>query len=108
MRGTLNIKQVAADAWQIAKAMEAARPPETQPATVSEFMGIPTGELWRYRTMPGESAAGIAMRELKDEGRWREIVEFNSQRFPDMGANDYYPVGTLLTMPPKPKAEVKS
>ena len=52
-----------------------------------------------YTTEPGESTAGIALRELGDERRWREIVALNADRFPDQGPHDYYPVGTVLNMP---------
>lgn len=64
----------------------------------------PTGEAQAddaptYTTEPGESTAGIALRELGDERRWREIVALNADRFPDQGPHDYYPVGTVLNMP---------
>lgn len=52
-----------------------------------------------YVTTPGESVAGIALRQLGDESRWIEIRDLNAQAFPDMGPHDYYPVGTKLVMP---------
>lgn len=52
-----------------------------------------------YSTSPGESVAGIALRQLGDKSRWLEIRDLNAQAFPDMGPNDYYPVGTKLVMP---------
>ncbi|UQY33786.1 DUF2591 domain-containing protein [Pseudomonas fulva] len=52
-----------------------------------------------YTTNPGESVMGIAMRELKDEKRWKEIRDLNAEAHPNMGPHDYYPVGTLLAMP---------
>ncbi|WP_330114117.1 hypothetical protein SA496_15730 [Pseudomonas sp. JS3066] len=52
-----------------------------------------------YTTQPGESLAGIALRQLKDESRWVEIRDLNARPFPDMGPHDYYPVGTVLDMP---------
>ena len=52
-----------------------------------------------YVTTPGESVAGIALRQLGDESRWEEISDLNAHAFPDMGPHDYYPVGTELVMP---------
>lgn len=54
----------------------------------------------QYVTKRGDSVMGIAMRELGDESRWREIVQANSQKFGDlMRSCDYYPVGTVLLLP---------
>ena len=53
----------------------------------------------RYKTQPGESAMGIALRQLGNESRWQEIIDLNSERFPEQGPHDYYPIGTDLTMP---------
>lgn len=55
-----------------------------------------------YTTHPGESVMGIALRQLKDEKRWPEICDLNADRFPGMGPHDYYPPGTVLTMPTHP------
>lgn len=52
-----------------------------------------------YTTTPGEAVAGIALRQLKDESRWVEIRDLNAHAFPDIGPNDYYPVGTVLRLP---------
>lgn len=52
-----------------------------------------------YKTQPGDSVAGIALRQLKDESRWKEIADLNSERHPDMLPPDYYPVGTTLILP---------
>lgn len=52
-----------------------------------------------YKTKPGDSVMGIALRQLKDESRWVEIRDLNAQAFPDIGPHDYYPVGTLLKLP---------
>lgn len=52
-----------------------------------------------YTTQPGEAVSGIALRQLKDESRWVEIRDLNAHAFPDIGPHDYYPVGTVLTMP---------
>jgi hypothetical protein len=52
-----------------------------------------------YTTQPGESVSGIALRQLKDKSRWVEIRDLNAHAFPDIGPHDYYPVGTVLTMP---------
>ena len=52
-----------------------------------------------YSTSPGESVAGIALRQLGDESRWIEIRDLNAHAFPDVGPHDYYPAGTKLVMP---------
>lgn len=59
----------------------------------------------QYTTEAGESLAGIALRQLKDETRWVEIRDLNAHQHPDMWPNDYYPVGTVLRLPlpPAPK-----
>ncbi len=59
----------------------------------------------RYETRPAESVAGIAKRQLGDESRWVEIRDLNAHAFHDMGPHDYYPVGTVLTMPAAPIAQ---
>lgn len=61
----------------------------------------------RYETKPAESLAGIALRQLQDESRWVEIRDLNAHAFPDMGPHDYYPVGTVLTMPAVPAAQAE-
>lgn len=53
-----------------------------------------------YKTKPSESVSGIALRQLGDLNYWIEIARLNSLDHPDMGANDYYPVGTELRLPP--------
>lgn len=57
-----------------------------------------------YTTQPGESVAGIALRELGTDERWHEIAKLNEDRFPHMIHNEYYPVGTVLKMPAKGKS----
>lgn len=52
-----------------------------------------------YKTQAGDSVAGIALRQLKDESRWKEIADLNSEHHPDMLPPDYYPVGTTLILP---------
>jgi hypothetical protein len=52
----------------------------------------------RYVTGPSESLAGIALREMGKEEYWQYISEYNADRFPGMGPNDYYPLGTTLLM----------
>ncbi len=52
-----------------------------------------------YTTRSGESVAGIALRELGSEKRWREIADLNAGKFPEMLGADYYPVGTVLMLP---------
>lgn len=54
-----------------------------------------------YTTRPGESVMGIALRQLKNEKRWPEIIKLNEDRFADVGPHDYYPVGTVLVLPEK-------
>jgi hypothetical protein len=56
-------------------------------------------ELWKHTTQPGESVMGIALRNLGDEHRWREVADLNADRFPGMGPSDYYPVGTVVYLP---------
>jgi hypothetical protein len=53
-----------------------------------------------YRTHAAKSVSGIALRALGDVYLWVEIARLNSLEYPDMGAHDYYPVGTVLLMPP--------
>ncbi|MBM6442348.1 hypothetical protein JQF37_01730 [Pseudomonas sp. MIL9] len=64
----------------------------------------------QYTTQPAESLAGMAARQLKDEGRWIEIRDANALEFPDMAPHDYYPVGSVIripcTSPPAPVAVV--
>lgn len=57
-----------------------------------------------YTTQPGESVAGIALRELGTDERWHEIAKLNEDRFPHMIHDEYYPVGTVLKMPAKDKS----
>ena len=52
-----------------------------------------------YTTQPAESIMGIALRQLACERRWTEIRDMNAAAFPDMVGTDYYPVGTVITMP---------
>jgi hypothetical protein len=54
-----------------------------------------------YTTTPGESIMGVALRQLGNERRWQEIRRLNADRFPNILPHDYYPVGTVLNMPPK-------
>jgi hypothetical protein len=54
-----------------------------------------------YTTTAGESIMGIALRQLANERRWQEIKVLNADQFPDILPHDYYPVGTVLNMPPK-------
>ncbi|UXL06438.1 LysM peptidoglycan-binding domain-containing protein [Achromobacter xylosoxidans] len=51
-----------------------------------------------YTTRPGESVMGIALRELGDEKAWRHILACNPQ-FADLLPHEYFPVGTVLTLP---------
>lgn len=51
-----------------------------------------------YTTRPGESVMGIALRELGNEEAWRHILACNPQ-FADLLPHEYFPVGTVLTLP---------
>lgn len=53
----------------------------------------------KYTTMPGDSLAGIAHRELGDNSRWAEIRDLNSDAFPYMRSFEYYPVGSSIILP---------
>jgi hypothetical protein len=61
-----------------------------------ELIGLPFKD---YKTECAESVAGIALRNLGSEKLWVEIARLNSLDFPDVGPNDYYPVGTVLLLP---------
>ncbi|MCA8313217.1 hypothetical protein LGN43_02895 [Burkholderia multivorans] len=54
-----------------------------------------------YTTQPGESVAGIALRQCGSEDEWRNIIALNPE-FREHTACDYFPVGTVLTLPPLP------
>ncbi|PFH12910.1 hypothetical protein [Burkholderia sp. JKS000303] len=54
-----------------------------------------------HTTQPGESVAGIALRQCGNEDQWRSIIALNPE-FSDHTACDYFPVGTVLTLPPRP------
>jgi hypothetical protein len=51
-----------------------------------------------HTTQPGESVAGIALRQCGNEAQWRHILECNPE-FEDLLPNDYFPVGTVLMLP---------
>lgn len=61
----------------------------TQPAAQTERT---------YTTQPGESVMGIALRQCGNEAEWRHILACNP-RFADLLPSDYFPVGTVLTLP---------
>ena len=54
-----------------------------------------------HTTQPGESVAGIALRQCGNEDQWRSIIALNPE-FSDHTACDYFPVGTVLTLPARP------
>ena len=89
-----DLERASKEGWRYAKECDEARQEAERRAAVAS-LGCRT-----YTTRPGESVAGIALRQLKDEGRWREIVALNADRFPDQRACDYYPVGTRILLPP--------
>lgn len=51
-----------------------------------------------HTTQPGESVAGIALRQCGSEEKWQDILVCNP-KFADLRAPDYFPVGTVLTLP---------
>lgn len=56
----------------------------------------------KYTTYAGESLAGIAHRQLKDEDRWVEIEAANRHLYVHKEANDYYPAGAVILLPRTP------
>lgn len=68
----------------------------TQPAPPSV---VETLKPRTYTTQPGESVAGIAMRQCGDEEQWRHILAYNPE-FWGLLPCEYFPVGTVLTLPP--------
>jgi hypothetical protein len=87
------IRSVALRAWQARAAL----------ATTEATDAIAPTER-TYTTQPGESVAGIALRQCGNEAEWRHILACNPQ-FADMLPHEYFPVGTVLTMPaPSPEA----
>lgn len=56
----------------------------------------------KYTTNAGESLAGIAHRQLKDEDRWVEIEAANRHLYVHKDANDYYPAGAVILLPRTP------
>ncbi|KVZ27005.1 hypothetical protein WL14_00745 [Burkholderia cepacia] len=57
-----------------------------------------------YTTQPAESVAGIALRQCGSEDEWRNIIALNPE-FSEHTACDYFPVGTVLTLPPLPVSQ---
>lgn len=55
-----------------------------------------------HTTQAGESVAGIALRNLGNENEWRSILECNPEWL-HLSAPDYFPVGTVLTLPAAPQ-----
>jgi hypothetical protein len=59
-----------------------------------------------YVTQDGDSVMGIALRQCGNEAEWRHILACNPE-FADMLPDEYFTVGTVLTMPaPSPKPAV--
>lgn len=56
-----------------------------------------------YTTQPAESVMGIALRQCGNEKEWRNILACNPT-FADLLPHEYFPVGTVLTLPPAPAA----
>jgi hypothetical protein len=56
-----------------------------------------------YTTKPAESVMGIALRQCGNEDAWRQILAWNP-RFESLASCDYFPVGTVLVMPPREHA----
>lgn len=53
-----------------------------------------------HTTQPGESLAGIALRKCGSESHWEGILALNPS-FHDWLPPDYFPVGTVLKLPPE-------
>lgn len=51
-----------------------------------------------YTTQPGESVAGIALRQLGDEKWWKHLLACNPD-FIGLVPHEYFPVSTVLTLP---------
>ncbi|WP_244136742.1 hypothetical protein [Burkholderia vietnamiensis] len=56
-----------------------------------------------YTTQPAESVMGIALRQCGNEMEWRHILACNPE-FAHMLPHEYFPVGTVLNLPPHPAA----
>ncbi|WP_175994335.1 hypothetical protein [Burkholderia vietnamiensis] len=56
-----------------------------------------------YTTQPAESVMGIALRQCGNEMEWRHILACNPE-FARMLPHEYFPVGTVLNLPPHPAA----
>lgn len=56
-----------------------------------------------YTTQPAESVMGIALRQCGNEMEWRHILACNPE-FARMLPHEYFPVGTVLILPPPPAA----
>ncbi|HDR9026785.1 TPA: hypothetical protein QDB14_000952, partial [Burkholderia vietnamiensis] len=56
-----------------------------------------------YTTQPAESVMGIALRQCGNEMEWRHILACNPE-FARKLPHEYFPVGTVLTLPPHPAA----
>ncbi|UEP42717.1 LysM peptidoglycan-binding domain-containing protein [Burkholderia sp. B21-005] len=75
--------------------------------TVCKFCGFakdaarPVEQPRTHTTQPGESVMGIALRQCGNEMEWRHILACNPE-FADMLPHEYFPVGTVLTLPPPP------
>jgi hypothetical protein len=55
-----------------------------------------------YTTKAGEAVAGVALRQCGNESEWRHILACNP-KFADLLPSDYFPAGTVLTLPPEGK-----
>ncbi|WP_208449984.1 hypothetical protein [Burkholderia ambifaria] len=73
--------------------------------TVCKFCGFakdaarPVEQPRTHTTQPGESVMGIALRQCGNEMEWRHILACNPE-FARMLPHEYFPVGTVLTLPP--------
>lgn len=84
-------------------ALQKSQPMFSKPAKVVGVMSVilfPVDHIQNeYVTTPGESVMGIALRQVKDEKRWPEIIKLNEDLYPGMGPHDYYPVGVVIKLP---------
>jgi hypothetical protein len=90
-------KEIVRIAWQARAALAQPSAAKDAPATPAQSEAIRT-----HTTQAGESVMGIALRQCGNEAEWRHILACNPQ-FADWLPSDYFPVGTILTLPPAPQ-----
>ena len=76
---------------------------DVREATSTYLSASPVEQPRTYTTQPGESVMGIALRQCGNEMEWRHILACNPE-FARMLPHEYFPVGTVLTLPSPPAA----